>query len=535
MNEVKKKKEPQKLVNDKGDIITMYPDGSADIWIKGSKETHSVKNVNQLNDFLEALYGIPDDEEKPETGKEKGGHEEKGPISTDRFDEIRDILKTFGFHEAVYNGEGYWFLFKDITSTAIYINLFDKAKLDYPSGAKEEFESIDKFMDWLPKHFKTGEQLISDLEHLFSSHGILTPAGGIHPYKKGWAIKDIRQYIHSYCGMDVGLANAKAAMENYKIFVDYVKANGLPNMEKTSDGLQQIIAKAVASKPEVDPTKIGGVKTTPSDDPNSLSLNEMDELASLIIYFPGWEGFSQFGKQYFIRGQDTLNIKFMIDKVSGTYRVSDATTGVWAVAKELWDFQGVYDYVRGQLKSTLSDTSKEEDVVEALTNGEIKLISDVVKKYYPAIYSVKRKKFYGPQGTTPYVSMEIKKTKKDSYAFAKDATGDYTMYKVIDNTWDIVFRSAKFEEVYDKFHEMLSGKSVSNTGSLTQEQRDWIEAYIAANKPDFEVRQWTDGTVGVYDPTVKKPDDLYKPGKALFIVSKMPSTQYTIRYFVLPD
>jgi len=151
---------------------------------------------------------------------------------------------------------------------------------------------------------------------------------------------------------------------------------------------------------------------------------------------------------------------------------------------------------------------------------------DAIAQIVSSVSGLKFKKGYLTEAKKKpqiqYVSISDAKG-KPLFAVTK-RRGKYRIYKVIDNTWDLAYEDEQFGGIKVYLQSVLQSHVV-NTDSrkLTEEEMDWVEAYVKTRLPsdDVKVIKQTDNSVAVMNE-----------GGDIFRVMKDKSGGYVVRYSV---
>ncbi len=122
-----------------------------------------------------------------------------------------------------------------------------------------------------------------------------------------------------------------------------------------------------------------------------------------------------------------------------------------------------------------------------------------------------------------YLSLFDNATKKEYLAVFKNS-GGYSVDKIIDNKWEPISITNKFDDIYivvDGFIDMNFQSSV-----LTEDEREWIISYINLHKPNIDIAVYEDKSVIASNPV--SSSGLAKT--AIFQAKKSKSGGYQITY-----
>ncbi|HQI44846.1 MAG TPA: hypothetical protein PLC59_02055 [Bacteroidales bacterium] len=177
------------------------------------------------------------------------------PVTRDNKKLILNIAKKHGFEIHPYSDTGSYILRKNNT----YISI-SKAGITYEVvGIFNSITQFDtpRFINWFKNIYpskifpQTTKQLINNIINLLKDE--INPKTMSLISKKHiiYAVKKLTEYIHKITGAPCGLQNCKIAIENFKLFLEYIEKHGLPNMDKDASNLTIIKNELALTKPKI--------------------------------------------------------------------------------------------------------------------------------------------------------------------------------------------------------------------------------------------------------------------------------------------
>ena len=287
----------------------------------------------------------------------------------------------------------------------------------------------------------------------------------------------------------------------------------LPELLAYLDDLLAHIAKALANTKLGQPTPT----TTPSSNSEMLSASELAALKELIKKFklPMQTSYTKKlmeseNKQeaYSLTVADVPHKVFIrITKKEGLYIFSKGITDDYYPLKKFAQFNDLLAYTDYFFNSYLKP---EPTQVEKITDEEVSMLKDLVKKY--KVNGKVRRKYMTSSGQkVPYVFIELDDIGMKDYAIAKTAKGAYKLFEVdtLFEDWKNVAITDTWEGIYDIIGKVLNDEPIPDATKkafppvLDADQFEWLETLMKTKKPGVFVKQWGNGSIGGYDPSVK--------------------------------
>jgi hypothetical protein len=216
------------------------------------------------------------------------------------------------------------------------------------------------------------------------------------------------------------------------------------------------------------------------------------------------------------------NVWIKINKEQGKYIISKGFKDAYFPLKKFDHF----DYMLAYLDYFLNSYIKEEPtVIEKISNEEINLIKDLVKKYHSGPATVRRKYMTSKgHGKVPYVFIDTGGKDFMGFSLSKTDKGVYKLFKIVNGDWNIIIATDGWEGMYDILGKALQGEDVKNKEKynppvLNTDQFEWLETFMKTNKPGVEVKVWGNKVIGGYDPSNK----INGESNPLFVIRFAPS------------
>jgi hypothetical protein len=567
-------------------------------------QNNPTENIPTLNGVIARIH---------DRLSEQGGQAVLDPHD---LDEIVNLAQKYGFdYDAPEGDEPYTFVDDD---NIIEVNPHGSVKYTFKGIFGPIYvKNAKTFINWFKNIYgmgkvpATGEDFADHIYAVLDSGGFIDHNNGqVIPHQKVNAIKAARFYIMGVTGGPCGLGKTKWAIENLKMFLDYVKKHGLPNMDSNApDFLTQFsepphevsvpnklleeeikeiinmvgshspamkyqlskggiiiwigtltsykvtkendiyqvladvdgewshqaqyttfkelreyledmlnhIAKALAN------SKLGTPNIVSSSaDPEKLSAEEVAELKKLIKKFklPMATSYSKklmeaaFPQEAYnvVISDPEHNTFVKIYKDKGMYVFSKGIGDAYYVLKRFDKFDNLLAYTDYFLNSYIKEPESEPVKVEKMSDEEVKMLKDLVKKHIPKGAKVRRKYMTAKStGKVPYVFIEMDDKDMTDFAIAKAPNGTYKLFEVdtLFEEWKQVAATDSWEGMYDILNNVLSGeplpgdKEKYNPSVLDADQFDWLETMMKTHKPQVLIKKWGNGVIGGYDSTNK--------------------------------
>lgn len=275
-------------------------------------------------------------------------------------------------------------------------------------------------------------------------------------------------------------------------------------------------------------------KTEPSAlVPDMLSPSEVAEVKKLIKKFKLPISTSYTKKLMEVQGgpkennahslviiDDKHDVYIKIIKSQGKYIISKGFKDAYFPLKKFGGFDHMLSYLDYFLNSYIKE---EPPVMEKISDQELNLIKDLVKKY--KVGAKIRRKYMTSKGSekVPYVFIKMDDIGMNNYALSKTAKGTYKLFQLDD--WIKVATTDNWEGMYEIVGKVLAGeplpdeKEKYNPSVLNPDQFEWLQTYMKIQKPTVEVKMYGNGVIGGYDPTNK----IHGESNPLFVIRFAPS------------
>ena len=210
-------------------------------------------------------------------------------------------------------------------------------------------------------------------------------------------------------------------------------------------------------------------KTTPSHNPEKLSVTEVEELKKLVKKFKLTvstmytkkltEDTSSPEEAYSLGISDPVHkVWLKVTKDEGEYVISKGVNDAYFPIKKFNTFEKMLVYLDYYLNSYVKEEPTEVDKID---DDELKIIKDLVKEYKPKA-KVRRKYMTSKEsgGKVPYVFIETGELDSGgkNYVLSKMADGTYKLFEANNSfdEWKIISTANSWEEIYEEIYDVIS-------------------------------------------------------------------------------
>ena len=223
-------------------------------------------------------------------------------------------------------------------------------------------------------------------------------------------------------------------------------------------------------------------KTTPSHNPEKLSVTEVEELKKLVKKFKLTistmytkkltEDTSSPEEAYSLGISDPVHkVWLKITKDEGEYVISKGVNDAYFPIRKFNTFEKMLVYLDYYLNSYVKEEPTEVDKID---DDELKIIKDLVKEYKPKA-KVRRKYMTSKEsgGKVPYVFIETGELDSGgkNYVLSKMADGTYKLFEANNSfdEWKIISTANSWEEIYDVISKEMKNEPLPDEGNIVPE------------------------------------------------------------------
>lgn len=322
-----------------------------------------------------------------------------------------------------------------------YINI-SKAGITYEVvGIFNSITQFDtpRFINWFKNIYpskifpQTTSQLINNIINLLKNEINPKTMSLISKKHIVFAVKKLTEYIHKITGAPCGLQNCKIAIENFKLFLEYIEKNGLPNMDKDASNLTIIKNKLALTKPKINMD----FTTAEFTEEEKQAFDKLfDKHDYSFIHYAIENIECKISIKYGI-------VRYRLTKEDNAYCLYSEWNGSWKKEFSVDSFQAFLLYIDKFLFDIFNEFKNIEDKIEAknispsidenkLSVLEVSILKQIIKQ------------FKGLKIGVHYNKIVNESLKNDAYGISISYIRNFDFFRIVkENSIYIFYRSIK--------------------------------------------------------------------------------------------